>query len=139
MSGSFEVLSHTADTGIAVEAATLPELLAWAARGMFSLMYDLEATSPEATVEVAVASAGLDELLVDLLAELLYRSEADDVIPCRFDVVTASPTEVRMSVGVAPMEPAALHGPPIKAVTYHDLAVEQSADGRWSARVVFDV
>jgi SHS2 domain-containing protein len=32
-----------------------------------------------------------------------------------------------------------LHGPPVKAVTYHALVVAQTPDGRWLARVVFDV
>ncbi|MBP1632769.1 MAG: Archease protein family, partial [Acidobacteria bacterium] len=31
-----------------------------------------------------------------------------------------------------------LRGPPVKAVTYHDLAVEQESGG-WRVRVIFDV
>ena len=139
MSGSFTVLSHTADTGIAVTADTFGELLEWAARGMFALMYDLGDADPEGSITVEVAASTAEDLLVDVLSELLYLSEAEDVIPCRFDVVEADPTSARVTIGVTRMRPELLHGPPIKAVTYHELLVEAQDDGTWQARVVFDV
>ncbi len=76
--------------------------------------------------------------MVDLLAELLYLSEAEDVVACRFRATEASPTQVRLEVGLVALRPDMLQGPPIKAVTYHDLEVAPSADG-WTARVLFDV
>ncbi len=138
MSGFFTVLSHTADTGIAVEADTFAEVLEWAARGMFELMYDLGDSAAERSVVVEVAASTAEDLLVDVLSELLYVSEANDVIPCRF-AIAADPTSARVTIGVTPMRTELLHGPPIKAVTYHDLLVEEGNDGTWRARVVFDV
>ncbi len=139
MSGSFTVLAHTADTAIEVSADSLAELFEWAAVGMFSLMYDLDSLAPAHQVDVVVAASDVAELLVDLLAELLYVSEANDLVPCTFHVEALTPVEARIRVGATPMEAAALEGPPIKAVTYHDLSVTELPDGRWSARVVFDV
>ncbi len=139
MSGSYTVLSHTADTGIAVEADSFDEVLEWAARGMFELMYDVGTASPGREVTVDVTAATREDLLVDVLSELLYRSEAEDVVPCRFTVVAADGTHVRMAAVVTPMRHELLHGPPVKAVTYHGLAVGERDDGRWHARVVFDV
>jgi len=139
MGGSFTVLSHTADTGIDVRADSLGELLEWAARGMFSLVYPIGGLTAERSVIVEGASPVAAELLVDLLSDMLYISEAHDVAPCDFQTREATPTAARMMVGVAPLDGLALHGPPIKAVTYHDLAVAKEADGTWVARVVFDV
>ncbi len=139
MSGSYAVLSHTADTGIAVEADTFAEVLEWASRGMFELMYDLTDSAAERSVVVEVAASTAEDLLVDVLSELLYVSEAHDVIPCRFAIAAVDATSARVTIGVTPMRTELLHGPPIKAVTYHDLLVEESDDGTWRARVVFDV
>ena len=52
---------------------------------------------------------------------------------------TDDATHVALAVGVVPVETAVLIGPPIKAVTYHDLSVERRSDGTWMAHVVFDV
>ena len=139
MAGRYEVLSHTADTGVRVEADTWVELLEWAARSMVELMYDVEGCVPSSTVRLEVAAAGCDDQLVDMLAELLFHSEAHDVVPCRCAVVGADEHRVIIDVGTVPVGGVHLVGTPIKAVTYHGLVVEQRADGRWSAEIVFDV
>jgi SHS2 domain-containing protein len=139
MSGSFSVLSHTADTGIDVHADTYEELLEWAAGGMFSLMYDIGSLAEQRSVVVAAQAASRDELLVDVLSDLLYLSYSQDLIPCRFQTREASATDARLLVGVADLDPDLLHGSPIKAVTYHDLFVARQEDDSWRARIVFDV
>ena len=139
MGGSFTELSHTADTGIEVSADSLGELLEWAARGMFSLMYPLDELTSTRSVLVEVDSPDTAELLVDLLSDILYLAEAHDVIPCVFQTREATATAARVMVHVAPLEPDWLHGPPIKAVTYHDLAVTNDTEDGWRARIVFDV
>ena len=45
-SASFEIVSHTADVAIRVVSPTLTGLFAAAARGMFSLVTDLDAVQP---------------------------------------------------------------------------------------------
>lgn len=139
MSGRYRVLSHTADTGIDVEADSLDELFEWAARGMFELMFDVSGHRPERTTVVEVQGAGTADLLVDTLSDLLYRSEVDDVLPCHFDTIAVDSRSVTMQVGTVPLRPDMLEGPPIKAVTYHDLVVDRRADGSWRAQVFFDV
>ncbi len=139
MSGEFQVLSHTADTAIEVTAESLGELFEWAALGMFATMYDTAGQEPERYVTVAARGSHIDEMLVDILSDLLYLSEAEDIAPCTFRADEVAPTAVGLSVGVVPVEPEMLVGPPIKAVTYHDLSVAKDASGTWRARVVFDV
>lgn len=138
MSGHYEVLAHTADTAIAVEADSLGELFAWAARGMFATMYALDRPATEDHT-ITVASSASEELMVDVLSELLFISESEDVVPVSFSTVDAGELRMTMRVGTVPLAAMALEGPPIKAVTYHDLSVEQRSDGSWAAHVVFDV
>jgi SHS2 domain-containing protein len=42
MPGTFTFLEHTADVGIVTSSDTLDEALAWAAKGMFSAIADLD-------------------------------------------------------------------------------------------------
>lgn len=139
MAASYRVMSHTADTGIEVRADTWAELLECAATGMCSLMYDTEAGDEISVLPVEVVAADPESLLVDLLSELLYVSEVHDVAPIAFSIRTASPTLVAMDVTGVPAGAGSLVGPPIKAVTYHDLEVRRLDDGSWRATVVFDV
>jgi SHS2 domain-containing protein len=139
MAGSYVVLAHTADTGVAAEADTLAELFEWVAVGMFSLTYALEGLAPDRTLEIAIEAVSVDELLVDVLSELLYWSEADEVVPCTFDVREISSTTLRLVAGVVPATEDLLIGPPVKAVTYHDLVVDQNPRGHWRAQVILDV
>ena len=75
--------------------------------------------------------------LVDVLSELLLRSESDDVVFSDFRV---RETGMRATVEAAGSSAAGeeLRGPPIKAITYHGLRCEQAGAG-WEVRVIFDV
>lgn len=134
----YRTLSHTADTGIEVAGATLGDLFANAAYGMFDQVVDLSACTPEDEFTVRVEAADPAELLVDLLAELITVAEIRRVIPCGFEVHGATETSVEMQVAAAPADRVEHHGPPVKAVTYHDLLVERTGAG-WRARVLFDI
>ena len=133
----YTILSHTADTGIAAVAPTISELLTELATGMFGLMATVANSPPHRSIEVAVRSATVEDLIVDTLSELLFRSEVDDLVFNNFDVeaTETSAHVVAHGVDVRAAEPS---GPPIKAVTYHDLAVRRSGD-TWEATVYFDV
>jgi len=134
----YEVMSHTADTGILARGASLREVFENAAFAMFDLMYGTGDLVGEDRVEVEVEAATIEELLVDWLSTLLFEAETNDLAFCSFGIDTLD--EGRL-IGWASGESTVqmeLVGPPVKAVTYHDLLIEEQA-GRWSARVVFDV
>lgn len=138
MAGSFTVVSHTADTAIDVRADSLAELFEWAVRGMCALMYDLDSLVAETPHLVEIQGEPIDELLVDVLSEVLWWSEAEEVIPCSVTADDVSGGIARIRVLGVDLDPERLIGPPIKAVTYHQLAVEETPAG-WTAHVVFDV
>lgn len=133
----FEVLPHTADTGIATSADTLGEVIANAAFGMFALMYDVSGDPATTSLEVDVEAATPAELLLEVLAELLFRAEVDDTAYGGFAVDTDGFHASVTAEGIS-SDGLELLGPPIKAVTYHDLRCEQVED-HWEARVIFDV
>lgn len=138
MKAHYRVLSHTADTGIEADAPTLAELYAVCAYAMFDLMVDLGGLQPTHEMVVRAAAPDPADTLVDLLSELLARAEIDGVVFCTFDTRRATATEAELIAGAVPASTAELRGPPVKAVTYHDLEVAPTAEG-WRARVLFDV
>jgi len=135
---SYEFLEHTADTGIEVHAESVAQLFCDAALGMFDLTYALVGGATSRTVDVEASGAGYEELLVNWLAELLFQSEVADLAFCGFEVSHIDDTRVRATASAVPVAGLELDGPPIKAVTYHDLVVEQHPAG-WRATVIFDV
>ncbi|MBW3666668.1 MAG: archease [Actinobacteria bacterium] len=133
----YEILSHTADTGIEATSPTLTRLIADLATGMFALMAE-PARSGDVEVRVEASAATPEDLVVDLLSELLYQSEIDDVHLSGFDVEAMGELEFAVKARGVPLSEIDLTGPPIKAVTYHQVSVEETGDG-WRARVYFDV
>jgi protein archease len=133
----YEVLSHTADTGIRTTGPDLGAVIANAAFAMFELMYDLASVPGGATVTFEVDRSPPDELLVGVLSELLFRSETQGVV---FTDVTIEVEDdpVVVTATAHPSQRLEATGPPVKAVTYHELRCEQTDDG-WLAQVIFDV
>jgi SHS2 domain-containing protein len=134
----YEVLDHTADTGIIAYGVTANELFENAAWGMFDLMFDLAGLDPARDVPVMAPGDTCEELLVNWLSELLYHSETLGLALCYFTVDRLEDGGVQGSAGGVPAGSLALRGAPIKAVTYHDLAIVENPD-LWWARIIFDV
>lgn len=134
---SFRILSHTADTGIEATAPSFPDLLAELARGMFATMAIPTADGPTGSISIEIEAGSLVDLVVDTLSELLYRSEIEDLFLHEFRV-KGSTKMVTVEASAIPRRHVEQTGPAIKAVTYHDLTVEQRPEG-WYARVYFDV
>ncbi len=134
----YETIPHTADTGIIAYGTTLRELFEHAAYGMFDLMFDLAALRPQRDVPVVAAGDTAEDLLVGWLEELLFLGEVHRLAFAGFTVDRLEEGGVQGAATGAPLDEVELRGPPIKAVTWHDLAVVQIPDGWW-ARVIFDV
>ncbi len=105
---------------------------------MFGLMANVEPCRPARLIEASVTAACHEDLVVDVLSDLLYRSEVEDFFLCDFDVEVTGPTSVHVRAAGVDAAGIELIGPPIKAVTYHDIAVSETDQG-WYGRVYFDV
>lgn len=133
----YEILSHTADTGIEATGASFPDLVRELAAGMFGLIAAPQAPEgPE--IEVEVSGADPEDLVVDVLSELLYQSEVEDLNFVDFQVELLGDQRLRVRAHGIPLSQVELTGPPIKAVTYHDVTIRETDEG-WYGRVYFDV
>ncbi len=130
----YRELAHTADWELEVWAPDLAGLLEQAAVGMYALMgIELDA-GPRQRRRLEVTGDDREDLLVALLAELLFLTEREEL---GFDRFRAEVEEgrVRAEVEGAPVR---FQAKEIKAVTYHHLAVRETVRGL-TTRIVFDV
>jgi SHS2 domain-containing protein len=140
MARAYEFFEHTADIGVTVYGATLKELFQNAARAMYAVLGEFELKDRTACREICLRAQSLEDLLHDWLAELLYELETRRVF---YDAITVTElTTMKLTATVAggeiDMERSRPHEE-IKAVTYHQLTVEQNRSGQWQARIIFDV
>lgn len=140
MTGSYAYFDHTADVGMTVTANSLPELLEAACRGLSNLMIP-QPDSIEVRERRTVSFKNDDPslLLFDLLNELIYFFEVENLVFREFSIRMPSPNSLIADMGGEHFD-SERHpsGNEVKAVTYHRLSVEQTADG-WKAEVIFDI
>ncbi|MEX0795488.1 MAG: archease [Acidimicrobiia bacterium] len=134
----YEVLSHTADTGIEATAPSISALIEVLATGMFDLMATVAPGPHDVAIEVEVVAPTLEDLVVELLSELLYESEVQDLVLCEFETTMLGPTHARINARGVDISGVEVTGPPIKAVTYHAVVVDRREED-WLGRVYFDV
>jgi len=134
----YEQIDHTADAAVVAYGATLEELFEHAAFAMFDITFDLRGATGARTRPVVAAGDTVEDLLVGWLSSLLAESETHGLAFSVFSVDRLEEGGVQGSAGGDPASGLELVGAPIKAVTYHDLAVVPVPDGWW-ARIVFDV
>lgn len=135
----FEPLEHTADKGIRTWGSSIEELFENAATGMFSLMAGLGKYTSSESIDVQVEASDLESLMHNWLGELLYRFEVDRILLVDFDVYHIEDCRLEATVRGLPFsDDIEWLGPPVKAVTLHDLFVHRT-DDRWEAQVIFDV
>jgi len=136
----YELFDHTADLGLRVRAATLPELFADAGRGLAAMLVEETTAVREAeSVEVALPKDDdLEYLLFDWLKALLSLFDERRLILVAFDV-TLGDDGLKAVCRGEPLDESR-HEPAheVKAITYHALRVEQGPDG-WLAEVIVDI
>ena len=136
----FDILDHTADTGLDVSAPDLAGLLAEAGRGLTALMFGPQpAVATDPGLDVRVESDSAAGLLAVWLEELLVLAESHELALTGFAVDEIEEWAATGRVGGVPAAGLALEGPPIKAITYHGLRAAREPDGTWRARIYFDV
>jgi SHS2 domain-containing protein len=135
----FDVVEHTADTGIVAYGGDMREAFANAAYGMFSLMADLEQVREETSRYVEADAGDRESLAVSWLNELLYMFDVEGIVFKRFDILELTNTRLKADAYGEKAE-ASRHGlrGGVKAATYHMLKVSEDR-GRWRVRVIFDV
>jgi SHS2 domain-containing protein len=135
----FEFIDHTADIGVMAYGTDMKLLFTNAARGLFSLITELDSVAVMENRNIRVTAPDREALLVNWLNELIYLFEAKEMLFSRFDIVTITDTQLH-AIGYGEKINLAKHElkTQVKAATYHMLKIEQNKDG-WRAQVIFDV
>jgi SHS2 domain-containing protein len=135
----FELFDHTADLGLRVTAPDLNALFTEAAVGLFSMMTDdLSAVRPNLSVPFTVTGTDREYLLFDWLRELNLYADENRVLFSRF-AVSLTDSGLSATAHGEPLDPARHSlAREVKAITYHGLKVETTADG-WLAEVIVDI
>ena len=135
----YEVFEHTADVGIHAFGHTLPELFIHAAQGMESLVVAPEQIRESVSREIAVEGHDIVSLLVAWLNELVFLFDTEYLLFRTFEIDAFTETSLHGRASGEPYD-AQRHelSSAIKAVTWHEAAVERTEDG-YKARVIFDI
>ena len=136
----FEFFEHTADIGAHIYGRTLEGLFRNAAATLFEALGVLQKSGVSNQRSVELEADSLEDLLHDWLTELLYEVEANHVLYDDFEFLHLSPQGLKSTLRGETIDFARSQtNEEIKAVTYHQLRVEQLPNGTWRATVIFDV
>lgn len=134
----FTLQEHTADIGIEATGETLGEAFGAVADGLAAAQCDAIPAGGD-RFELSVRAESRDAVLFDFLDQLIYERDIRNVLPTDHAVVVDRETDEWVLTGTArgvPLE--SITGREIKAVTYSEMAVDETDDG-WRVYVVFDV
>ena len=140
MSKKYILLDHTADLRLRIFGETMATLFENAGTALAELICDPETLDAVQTVTIAVTGDDPPDLMVNYLRELLYLWSGEERLIKQTRVGDITDRSISAEVALAPFTPARhtiLNE--IKAVTYHQIAVEPADDGGWQATVVFDI
>ncbi|HLO88327.1 MAG TPA: archease [Nostocaceae cyanobacterium] len=131
----FEEIDHTADWAYRVWGQNLTELFIQAAIALYALA-DVQLTS-KSSIKRKIQLQGVDHvsLLVAWLNELLYLHESENLAFNQFQILHLDSHSLEVEVSGTHVQNWQKF---IKAVTYHNLSIQQTAKGL-EATLVLDV
>jgi SHS2 domain-containing protein len=135
----FELLEHPADIGFRAFGASIEELFANCARALVFIILDASNIHSAQRVPFSADGSDYESLLVNWLNEVLYHVDGKRVVFGQFDISRLTETCIECIATGEPRDPSK-HPPRlvVKAVTYHQLKVQQTENG-WIAEVYVDV
>lgn len=143
MSGSYEILEHTADMALKVRGDTIEDLFLASARGLARLLSPSVDIRDQEEHSFLKEAQSPERLLVEFLSELVFLHEDRGILFSRFELEVSAPEaggahKISATAWGEPYD-AERHqlDSPVKAVTQHMLAVDRVGDV-WEATIVMD-
>ena len=133
----YEIIEHTADTGLVAYGETLAEAFANAAYGMFSIITDPDDVKEVESRHVTLSEQDTEALLFAWLNDLIYLFDVETILFSRFEIEEL--TEGRLEgVCFGEKYDASRHRlkTEVKSATYHMLEVDKQKN---AVRVIFDI
>ncbi|MFC2056051.1 archease [Chloroflexota bacterium] len=138
MEKEFEILNHTADVGIIAYGDDTKEAFANAAKGLFSLITELDNVEESEHRDIELTAPDQESLLVEWLNELVYLFDAENMLFKKFDITQFSNTHLKArSYGHKVDSSKHKLKMGIKAATYHMLKIDKSNGSK--VQVLFDI
>ena len=136
----YEFFDHTADIGVHVFGGTLEQLFTNAAAALYEALGQLQKSEVKDQKLLEIEATTLEDLLHDWLAELLYEVETNHLLYDEVAITELTPQCIAATLYGGEIDfDRSQANEEIKAVTYHELRVEQLPDTTWRATVIFDV
>ena len=137
--GTYHQIEHTADLGVEIAAADLPQLFASAGEALYALIADPAKIETRENINISASGDTPEDLLHAWLCELLALFNIQGFIGkhCEINQISDGQVQGRVSGERLDLKRHDFHTE-IKGVTYHDFKVWQEA-GAWHARIIFDV
>lgn len=133
------MLPHTADMGIEAWAPQPEELFVAAAQGLREMLFGRAKIAGQEQHRVRLEADNPAELLVSWLNEILYSFEVHKLAPAAFHIDSLQGGCLQATILGEAFDPE--RHPmqrQVKAVTYHQLILEQRQDN-WYAKVYVDL
>ena len=139
MKQAFEILDHTADTGIIAYGTDAKELFSNAALALFSLITEIEGIQERLHLDLELGSENRDSLLVDWLNELIYCFDSKHILFKRFDIESLTHRALKATCYGEDFDPNKHRiKTGVKAATYHMLRLDTDDSG-YRAQVILDI
>jgi SHS2 domain-containing protein len=140
MESMFETFDHTADLGLRIRAGDLNSLFAEAALALTSILVeDPTSVQPARRVEIDLPADAVEFQMFDWLNSILGMFEHDRLLVAKCEVQISPIGVLTAAVECEEFDPSRHElSHEVKAITYHDLRVEETNDG-WLAEVIVDI
>jgi len=135
----YEQTDHTADIGLKIFGNSLPDLFANAAYALCDTLTDISKINPTTKQTFLLKRDTTEELLVEWMGNLLYTFETEDLLFSKFNILSIDKNSLSAEAeGEFFNTDIHFIKNGIKAVTYHNLKIEEKS-GLWQAEVVLDI
>jgi len=133
----FEIIEHTADTGLIAYGESLAEAFANAAYGMFWIIADVDDVKEIESRRVTVSEPDMEGLLFEWLNDLIYLFDVETLLFRRFDIVEFGDGKLEAVCHGEKYDPSRHRlKTEVKSATYHMLEVDGEKN---MVRVIFDI
>jgi len=133
----FQLIEHTADTGLIAYGNNLAEAFANAAYGLFSIITEINRVKEVESQSVTVSADDTEGLLFDWLNHLIYIFDVEHLLFKRFDITEFTKHNLKATCWGERYDPSR-HQLKLgmKSATYHMLKVDGEKN---RVQVIFDV
>lgn len=132
----YQMLGHTADIRLKIEASTLEELFSVALEGMNAIIKKESVSDGGSKKMIEIKSVDATALLIDFLNEVLYQSHSSGELYIRVDFLEFSDTVLKAEIYGNKVKE---FDEDIKAVTYHEAEIIKNEKGDYETIIVFDI